>query len=214
VGLRSLACWDCGFESRPGLWVSVVSVVCCQVEISTTGRSLVQRSPTECGVSECDIKTSRTRGPRPIRAGEPSKTLQLKIRSLLPLSMTASFHKTTVSRVAAVPRRCTHTHARKEFKSLCNQDSRVIWTILGQLWPSIYHWDYYESKLLLLLLCICVGFVSYLCSCAGFIIGPWAVELQGRRERVRASVKKILRAPQQGRTGKWKKSKETKQWTS
>ena len=33
--------------------LSVVSVVCCQVEISATGGSLVQRSPTECGASEC-----------------------------------------------------------------------------------------------------------------------------------------------------------------
>jgi len=37
-----------------GMDMSVVSVVCCQVEVSATGRSLVQRSPTECGVSECD----------------------------------------------------------------------------------------------------------------------------------------------------------------
>jgi len=29
----------------------VVSVVCCQVEVSATSRSLVQMSPTECGVS-------------------------------------------------------------------------------------------------------------------------------------------------------------------
>jgi hypothetical protein len=36
-----------------------VSVVCCQVEVSATGWSLVQRSPTECGVSEvCDRETS------------------------------------------------------------------------------------------------------------------------------------------------------------
>jgi hypothetical protein len=27
-----------------------VSVVCCEVEVSASGRSLVQRSPTECGV--------------------------------------------------------------------------------------------------------------------------------------------------------------------
>jgi hypothetical protein len=31
--------------------MSVVSVVCCQVGVSATGWSLVQRSPTECGVS-------------------------------------------------------------------------------------------------------------------------------------------------------------------
>jgi hypothetical protein len=31
--------------------LSVVSVVCCQVEVCATGRSLVQRSLTDCGVS-------------------------------------------------------------------------------------------------------------------------------------------------------------------
>jgi len=36
--------------------LSVVSVVCCQVEVSATGWSLVQRSPTECGASLCMIK--------------------------------------------------------------------------------------------------------------------------------------------------------------
>ena len=35
--------------------VSPVSVACCQVEVSGTGRSLVQRSPTDCGVSLCVI---------------------------------------------------------------------------------------------------------------------------------------------------------------
>ena len=33
--------------------VSLLSVVCCRVEVSAKGRSLVQRSPTECGVSVC-----------------------------------------------------------------------------------------------------------------------------------------------------------------
>jgi hypothetical protein len=54
-GLRPLVFWDCGFESRQGHWcLSLFSVVCCQAEISATGRSLVQRSATHCGVSECD----------------------------------------------------------------------------------------------------------------------------------------------------------------
>jgi len=36
----------------PGSWLlSVVSFVSCQVEVSVWGRSLFQRSPTECGVS-------------------------------------------------------------------------------------------------------------------------------------------------------------------
>jgi len=32
-----------------------VSVVCCQVEVSATSWSLVQRSPTECAASLCVI---------------------------------------------------------------------------------------------------------------------------------------------------------------
>jgi hypothetical protein len=59
-GLRPLACWDCGFESRLGHGcLSLVSVVCCQVEVSASGWSLVQRSPNECGVSECDREASK-----------------------------------------------------------------------------------------------------------------------------------------------------------
>ena len=30
--------------------LSFVSVVCCQVEVSASGRSLVQMNPTECGI--------------------------------------------------------------------------------------------------------------------------------------------------------------------
>ena len=51
VGLRPLACWDCGFESQQGTCVSVF----CECYVS--GRGLcdelitVQRSPTDCGSS-------------------------------------------------------------------------------------------------------------------------------------------------------------------
>ena len=38
--------------------LSVVSVVCCQVDVSATGSSLVQGRPTDCGVSECDREAS------------------------------------------------------------------------------------------------------------------------------------------------------------
>jgi hypothetical protein len=56
LSLRPLACWDCGFEShRLHGYLSVVSVVCCQVEVSATNWSLVQRCPTECGASLCVI---------------------------------------------------------------------------------------------------------------------------------------------------------------
>ena len=67
VGLRPLACWDCGFESRR--WhacLSVVSVVCRYVEVSASGRSLVQRSPNKCVVSECDREDTMMRRPWPI----------------------------------------------------------------------------------------------------------------------------------------------------
>ena len=50
-----------------------MSVVCCQEEISATGRSLLQRSSTECGVAECDLETSTIRRPRPTRAAGPYK---------------------------------------------------------------------------------------------------------------------------------------------
>jgi len=63
LGLWPLACWDCGFESHPGHgYLSVVSVVCCQVEVSATDWSFIQRSPTECGASLCVIKKPRKRG--------------------------------------------------------------------------------------------------------------------------------------------------------
>jgi hypothetical protein len=73
-GLRPLAYWDCGFESRRGHGcLSLVSVVYCQVEVIATSWSLVQRSPTDCGVSECDREASKIRRPRPQGAVEPLK---------------------------------------------------------------------------------------------------------------------------------------------
>jgi hypothetical protein len=58
VAPRSKA-WVCGLSfagiagSSSTGGMSVVSVVCCQVEVSATDPSLVQRSPADCGVSEC-----------------------------------------------------------------------------------------------------------------------------------------------------------------
>ena len=54
LGLK-LSTWGCRFEHRRRhRSVSVVSVVSLQLEVSVTGWSIVQRSPTECGVSEWD----------------------------------------------------------------------------------------------------------------------------------------------------------------
>ena len=57
-----------GSKLAGGMDVGLVSVVCCQVELSASGWSLVQWSPTECGVSECDHESSTTRRPWPTRA--------------------------------------------------------------------------------------------------------------------------------------------------
>jgi hypothetical protein len=79
VAVRSKA-WVCGRSlvgiagSNPARGhgcLSLVSVVCCQVDVSVTCRSLVQRSPTECGVSECDREFSVIRRSRHSRAVEP-----------------------------------------------------------------------------------------------------------------------------------------------
>jgi hypothetical protein len=44
--------------------VSAVIVVCCKVNVSASDRSLVQRSPTECGTSLCAIYKPRELGGR------------------------------------------------------------------------------------------------------------------------------------------------------
>jgi hypothetical protein len=63
VGPWPLACCDCGFESQWGHGcLSVVCVVCYQVVVSAMSWSLVQRSPTNCGMSLCVIKKPRRWG--------------------------------------------------------------------------------------------------------------------------------------------------------
>jgi hypothetical protein len=56
----------------PGAWISsLVRVVCCLVEDSALSWSLVQKSPTECGVSECDQESLIMRRPWPTGAVAP-----------------------------------------------------------------------------------------------------------------------------------------------
>jgi hypothetical protein len=50
-----------------------VNFVCCPVEVCATSRSLVQRSPTEFDVSECDREASIMGRPRFVRAVKPRK---------------------------------------------------------------------------------------------------------------------------------------------
>jgi hypothetical protein len=62
VGLRSLACWDCGFE-----WMFVSCECCVFSEFYASGWSLAQRGSTDCGVSERDHETWTAKRPLPIR---------------------------------------------------------------------------------------------------------------------------------------------------
>jgi hypothetical protein len=58
----------------PGSWMSVVSVVCCQVEVCATSWLLVQRSPTDYGASLSVIQKPREwGGPGPLGAVAPNK---------------------------------------------------------------------------------------------------------------------------------------------
>jgi len=77
VAARSKA-WVCGsplaaiaVSNTAGAWMSLMSDVCCQVEVSAPGRSLAQRSPIEWGVSECDLEASIMRRSRPTEAAAP-----------------------------------------------------------------------------------------------------------------------------------------------
>ena len=55
-------------SNSTGACFSVVSDVCFQVLVSAVGRSPVQRSPTECGLSECECEASIMSGHWPIRS--------------------------------------------------------------------------------------------------------------------------------------------------
>jgi hypothetical protein len=96
VGVRQLACWDPGFESR---WrhgcLPIAVVVCCQVEVSASGRTLVQKSPTECGVYECDHEASTMRMPYLTR---DSRTLK-RVRSNKMLSRLNTLLSTGCSKI-------------------------------------------------------------------------------------------------------------------
>jgi hypothetical protein len=54
--------WISGSNPAGRTDVCLFRVLCYQVEVSATGRSLVQRSPTDCDVSFfCDLETSTMR---------------------------------------------------------------------------------------------------------------------------------------------------------
>jgi len=58
------------FESRRGRGRLSLVHECCKADVTATGRSLVRRSPTERGVSVCELETSTVRRPKPTKAVE------------------------------------------------------------------------------------------------------------------------------------------------
>ena len=67
--------WFCGLSlagnsgSNPAGGMNVCLACCCQVDVSASDWSLVQRSPTECGVSVCDREASTMTRPWLTRGG-------------------------------------------------------------------------------------------------------------------------------------------------
>jgi len=57
-----MTCVVCVLCTVQAYTLSVVSVVCCQVEVSVTSLSLVQRSRTDCGASLCVLEKPHLRG--------------------------------------------------------------------------------------------------------------------------------------------------------
>jgi len=105
--------------------LSVVRVVCCQVEVSATGRSLVQRSPTECGVSKCDREASPTRRSWPTGDVEPwEKKLNIQSvpRSKHSVSVIKSGQLMLYREIIAV---CSQIQT-KHINTLCGQNVELL----------------------------------------------------------------------------------------
>jgi hypothetical protein len=65
--LKPHAFWNCVFETYRWRGCLFLVSVYCHVKVSSSGRSLVQRSPTECDLYECDREASIMRSPWPTR---------------------------------------------------------------------------------------------------------------------------------------------------
>ena len=72
-----LTYWDCEFEYCCGAWIWLLWVLCYQLQVSASGWSLIQRSPTECSVSECDHEASMARKSWPTRGSRAIKRCAL-----------------------------------------------------------------------------------------------------------------------------------------
>jgi len=75
------------------LWMFVCCkcCVCCQVEVSAAGWSLIQMSPTDCGASLCVIQKTQEWGGRPALARSATKKKSLPNQSWWFMNVSGDF---------------------------------------------------------------------------------------------------------------------------
>ena len=83
LGRKSVVASMQGLRVRipPGAWMSIVNAVCCQVEISVTGRSFVQGSSIECVCVSLTV-IRRSRNPRYLNRKVEAARLKKNKRSV------------------------------------------------------------------------------------------------------------------------------------
>ena len=83
----AVRCYELRVRIQPGAWMPDCSDYwcACRVEVSASDWSLVQRSPTGCGVFECDCETSIMRRPWSTRGCWPMKKIVIDEQNILML---------------------------------------------------------------------------------------------------------------------------------
>ena len=114
----------CGFESCWGHGrLPLEIIVCYHVEVSASGWSLVQRFPTEYGVSVCDREASTTRRPWPITGGCATREGGGGGRRSVTSKWIAEFHSGSWSTY----RLNTHPHSMMKVITLLYMEMEGLW---------------------------------------------------------------------------------------
>ena len=96
MGLRRLTGWGCGFESRPGNeCLSVVSVVCCLVEVSATDQKSPWPTRGCCSMGKKKIKKKEGHSQSDIKMLSNTYVQQKQLISVAFLKRVISAVKTT-----------------------------------------------------------------------------------------------------------------------
>ena len=133
------ACWDCGFESRREQGcLSLVSVLCCKLEVSAKSRSLVQRIPTDCGVLSVTSKPQQWGlGPLGLSSRKRKWFVQKRLEEDAVSPSPAQICKGEFCSAGYFP--SSHERAQMSYKTLVP----CAWA-LGQGWPRTFicNWRY------------------------------------------------------------------------